>query len=198
MKKSDTSKDYYNLLGIDEDASQEEIDRAYRNRARTHHPDSGGTEEDMKLLNEAHDTLGDPERRREYDMERRPARPFVGSSAVFDPEAASRAGTLEVPVGESDVTGLLIFAGACFGVGIPLLLLVEAQWVFFLWPLRVLTLGALVLGLFILSSALRAKQRHLVEDNPTYSAGWLRVQQITFWVLALGLFGTILFMLYGR
>jgi len=198
MNKVESSRNYYNLLGVDEDASQEDIDRAYRAQARTRHPDSGGSEEDMKLLNEAHDTLGDPDRRREYDMERRPARPFIGSSAAFDPDAASRAGTLEVPVAGSDVTGLLIFAGACFGVGVPLLLLVEAQWVFFLWPLRVLTLGALFLGVFILSSALRAKQRYMLEENPAYPIYMLRLQRVGFWLLALGALAAIFFMLYGR
>lgn len=198
MNNFDNSKDYYELLGIDEDASQEDIDRAFKTQARARHPDSGGSEEEMKLLNEAHDTLGAPDRRSEYDAKRRPARPFVGSSAAFDPEAASRAGTLEVPHPASDVTGLLIFAGACFGVGIPLLLLIEAQWVFFLWPLRVLTLGALFLGVFILSSALRAKQRHMIEDNPAYSVALLRVHRILFWAVALGLLAAILFLLYGR
>lgn len=196
MKKTDIDKNYYDLLGVDEEASQEDIDRAYKSQARIHHPDSGGSEEDMKLLNEAHDTLGDPEKRKEYDAELQPARPFIGSSAVFDPEAASRAGTLEVPASEGDVTGLLIFAGACFGVGLPLLLLIEAQWVFFLWPLRVLTLGALVLGVFILSSALRTKQRHLLEENPRYSTPLLWLQRIAFWILIIGLLGTIFFMLY--
>lgn len=197
MKKNSSDKDYYDLLGIDEDASQDDIDRAYKSQARIYHPDSGGTEEEMKLLNEAHDILGDPDRRKEYDEERKPPLPFIGSSAVFDPEAASRAGTLEVPVSGGDITGLLIFAGACFGVGIPLLLLIEAQWVFFLWPLRVLTLGALVLGVFILSSALRTKQRYIVEENPSYSISLLWLQRILFWVLMITLLGAIFFMLYG-
>lgn len=198
MKESDTDKDYYSLLGISEDASQEDIDRAFRSEARRHHPDSGGSEEEMKMLNHARDILSDAERRREYDEKRRPARPFVGSSAAFDPDAASRAGTLEVPVSGSDVTGLLIFAGACFGVGVPLLLLVEAQWVFFLWPLRVLTLGALFLGVFILNSALSAKQRHMIEEKPDYSVVLLRLQRFVFWIGALGALSAIFFMLYGR
>ncbi len=47
----------YKLLGISPGASWEEIERAYRNKAKIHHPDRGGDEDAMKALNEAYELL---------------------------------------------------------------------------------------------------------------------------------------------
>lgn len=64
-------KDYYNVLGVGRDASQEDIKAAYRKLARKWHPDvnAGDTaaEKRFKEINEAHEVLGDPETRRKYD-----------------------------------------------------------------------------------------------------------------------------------
>ena len=91
VQKFDSSKDYYSVLGVSENASAEDLERAFRGAARKRHPDGGGSEEAMKSLNEAHDILSDPETRSAYDAERRPMRTVYQSSRVFDPEAASRA-----------------------------------------------------------------------------------------------------------
>jgi curved DNA-binding protein CbpA len=57
----------YEILGVDRDASIDDIKRAYRQNAMKMHPDHGGSEEDMKRLTEARDILVDPARRKRFD-----------------------------------------------------------------------------------------------------------------------------------
>lgn len=59
--------DYYSILGVPKTASQEEIKKAYRKLAMRYHPDKGGDESKFKEINEAYDTLGDAEKRSNYD-----------------------------------------------------------------------------------------------------------------------------------
>lgn len=196
IQKFDSSRDYYSVLGVSEDASKEDLDRAYRSEARKRHPDGGGTDEEMKSLNEAHDILSDTETRSAYDAERRPKRAAYPSSMAFDPEAASRAGTLKIPVSDPDLAGLLMGVAACFGLGIPLLLLVEMQWVFFLWPLRLMSLGAVVLGVLLAHSALSVKRRKMMKARSVYPRGLVVLQELVFWIVAIGVIGTLVVLLY--
>jgi DnaJ-like protein len=197
LQKFDSSKDYYRVLGVSDDASKDDLDRAYRGEARKRHPDGGGSEEEMKSLNEAHDILSDPETRKAYDATRPSKRdPVYRSSMAFDPEAASRAGTLKIPVSDPDFAGLVMGAIACFALGIPLLLLVEMQWVFVLWPLRVMSLGALVLGVLMSHSALAVKHRKLRRAQPDYPRRILVFQELVFWVAAVGITGGLVVILY--
>ncbi|MFB3786148.1 MAG: DnaJ C-terminal domain-containing protein [bacterium] len=64
-------KDYYEILGVKRDASEEEIKKAYRKLARKYHPDMNKdpeAENRFKEINEAHEVLSDPEKRKRYDM----------------------------------------------------------------------------------------------------------------------------------
>ena len=64
-------KDYYKILGVERTAAQEEIRKSFRKLARPYHPDVAKNkkeaEEKFKEINEAHDVLSDPEKRRKYD-----------------------------------------------------------------------------------------------------------------------------------
>ena len=65
-------KDYYNILGVKRDASEQEIKRAYRRLARKHHPDVNpgdkSAEAQFKEINEAYEVLSDKEKRKKYDQ----------------------------------------------------------------------------------------------------------------------------------
>ena len=64
-------RDYYEVLGVPRTASQKEIKSAFRMLARKYHPDvnpsDAGASEKFKEINEAHEVLGDPEKRKKYD-----------------------------------------------------------------------------------------------------------------------------------
>lgn len=63
------SKDYYNTLGVNKNASQDEIKKAFRKKAHVYHPDKkGGDEAKFKELNEAYQVLGDSKKRAQYDQ----------------------------------------------------------------------------------------------------------------------------------
>src|SRR5690606_10630531 len=64
--------DYYKILGVSKDATEKEIRNAYRKLARKYHPDLNPNDESAKAkfqqINEAHEVLSDPEKRKKYDQ----------------------------------------------------------------------------------------------------------------------------------
>lgn len=74
------SKDYYKILGLSRNASQEDVKRAFRELAHKHHPDkTNGDAEKFKEANEAYQVLGNPEKRKQYDQ----------FGTTFDPSTGS-------------------------------------------------------------------------------------------------------------
>jgi molecular chaperone DnaJ len=72
MRRKMAGNDYYKLLGVKRDASEQEIKRAYRRLARKHHPDVNpgdkSAEARFKEINEAYEVLSDKEKRQKYDQ----------------------------------------------------------------------------------------------------------------------------------
>jgi curved DNA-binding protein len=85
------ARDFYEILGVQRSASQDEIQRAYRKLAREHHPDVSkhpDSEEKFKQVSEAYDVLSDPETRKRYDAF---GPDFRRVGEDVDPDAFSRA-----------------------------------------------------------------------------------------------------------
>jgi curved DNA-binding protein len=66
------ASDYYSILGVNKEASQDDIKKAFRRQAKKYHPDANPNdpkaEDRFKEINEAYETLGDPQKRQQYDM----------------------------------------------------------------------------------------------------------------------------------
>lgn len=75
-------ENYYQTLGVNENATQDEIKKSYRKLAMEHHPDKGGNEDQFKKISEAYDILNDENKRKQYDTQRK--NPFGRNSSIFD------------------------------------------------------------------------------------------------------------------
>lgn len=172
MSEFDRSKDYYEILGADDGASAVDLERLYKRMAARLHPDKGGNEEEMKLLNEAYGVLKSPVSKREYDVLRaKPARQY---SAPVSAPAAKDVGLL----------GHGLSAFLCLLMGAFLLILVRAQWIWFLWPLVILAIFVIGLGIVMARGAMRAFNTSLPVSNPVRRHTGL--QEAVFWTVVVG------------
>ena len=81
-------KDYYKILGVNKNASEEEIKKAFRKLAHAHHPDkSGGNEAKFKEASEAYSVLSDKKKRAQYDAFGAAGAGGFQSGAGFDPSS---------------------------------------------------------------------------------------------------------------
>jgi hypothetical protein len=168
----DSSKDYYSILGAGENASGSEIERLYKRLAVRHHPDRGGSEEDMKALNEAYSVLKDANSRRAYDFVRqRPvdqlAPPYSSPSAQADA-----------------ITGQCVGAMLCLAVGLVLLMLVRFQWIWFLWPLAILALLVIVFGVLMAHAVMLSIRGMFAVSHP--ARAYQFIQEAIFWSAVCG------------
>ncbi|KAF8972098.1 hypothetical protein BDZ97DRAFT_1650271 [Flammula alnicola] len=77
LLKQSKQKDYYKIVGVSRDADAKTIKKAYRKAAKTAHPDKGGSEAKMALLNEAYEVLSNPELRQRFDAGEDPMDPMA-------------------------------------------------------------------------------------------------------------------------
>lgn len=101
-EQPDPPKDYYAILGVPPTADRRQIEAAYRSLARQHHPDAHpqgtGSDAEFKRVTEAYETLGDSQRRRQYD--RRHVRPSPSTRASTSGEPTREAPPSVSPAGD--------------------------------------------------------------------------------------------------
>ena len=115
-------RDYYRLLGVPRDASVEHIKRAYKRLARQWHPDIGGGDpEQFRALQDAYETLSNPEARARYDRalekDRRPASGAIPVSVSYHDTAWHE--RTEAPTGEILLSPAEAAAGGMLPLEIP-------------------------------------------------------------------------------
>ena len=77
------TENYYDILGVGENSTQEEIKKSYKKLAKEKHPDVGGSEDEFKKISVAYDVLGDEQKRNQYDISKK--NPFgTGGFPGFD------------------------------------------------------------------------------------------------------------------
>ena len=174
MSQFDLSKDYYAIIGAEEETNSRDLERLYKRRAAQIHPDRGGSEEEMKTLNEAYHVLKDVTTRREYDEQRQQRyqrhQPRTRSSTIASAPAAKDVGLF----------GHFLSAFLCLLIGLFLLFLVRVQWIWFLWPLVILSVFVILFGVMMAHSAMLAANASLPMSNLVKRHR--STQEVMFWV----------------
>ena len=178
MSEFDSHKDYYKILGANERTSPRDLERLYKRMAARRHPDKGGSEEEMKSLNEAYSVLRNKETRHEYDAQR--AKPAVRFAPASSPAAQ-----------DVGLWGQGLNAFFCLLIGLFLLFLVRIQWIRFLWPLAILAVLVILFGIMMARNAMRSFNASLPLSNRFRR--YTRVQEAIFWSLVFaGFYGVYL------
>lgn len=169
MSQFDSNKNYYDVLGVDESTSGRDLERRYKRLAARRHPDRGGSEDEMKALNEAYHVLKDESKRRDYDSQRNraPVAPVRPTSAA--------------PSRDVGASGQALSAFLCLLMGLFLLVLVRSQWIWFLWPLAILSFLVIVFGVLLAHGAMLSFNEALPQSNPIRRH--TVVQEALFWMI---------------
>jgi curved DNA-binding protein CbpA len=193
-------KDYYDLLGARHDSTRDEIGRRYKRLASERHPDRGGSEEEMKDLNEAYRVLGDDAAREAYDTRRRAARPPARDDiAAGETYAEKFAATEEfTPVrsqaAQADALwGRVAGAALCVFLGLVLLTLVRAHYVVFLFPLALLAAALVFFGVWMAHAAMVYAREGFQPSHFARRSAW--AQELIFWSAVAGGVGVVYLLL---
>ena len=169
MDRLNENKDYYEILGAGEGASPRDLERLYKRLAHQYHPDRGGSEDEMKALNEAYQVLHDETKRREYDSRR--SRPVTKAAAIHVTPAVREVG----------VYGQLLSALLCVLSGLLLLFMVHFNGLWFLWPLSILATGVVLFGVIVAHSAMTNVRQSFTVRYPVLR--FRALQEVAFWLL---------------
>ena len=179
LSELNSTKNYYEVLGASLGASRREIETLYKRLAHQRHPDRGGTEEDMKVLNEAYRVLHDEDARRAYDA--RQQAPRVKRPVVTSAPAAQNVGA----------SGQSLSALLCIVLGFMLLLLVRFNGLWFLWPMAILAFGVMFFGVLMAHAAITLARNSFPAAHPVRR--FRAAQELVFWILVCaGVFGLYL------
>ena len=185
-QQPEAERDYYSILDAADNATPAEIERCYKRLAVRHHPDRGGDEEEMKTLNEAYRVLGNEAARRAYDESRESQPPPMNMWAP-PPRSSS-------PAAQADAfSGRIVFAVLCLFAGLALLFLVRFQYIWFLWPLGILAVFVVFMGVWMAHAALAYAREGFAPSHPARRYVW--AQETVFWsIVAGGIYGVYLVM----
>jgi DnaJ domain len=179
LSEFNSTKNYYEVLGASRSASRREIETLYKRLAHQRHPDRGGTEEDMKALNEAYRVLHDEDARRAYDAAQQAPR-------VRRPVVTSAPAARDVGASGQSLSALL-----CIVLGFMLLVLVRFNGLWFLWPMAILAFGVMLFGVLMAHSAITLARNSLPAAHP--ARRFRAAQELLFWMLVCaGVFGLYL------
>ncbi|HEX6731315.1 MAG TPA: J domain-containing protein [Pyrinomonadaceae bacterium] len=176
MSVPNVETNYYSILGAEETASQDEIERLYKRLAKQHHPDRGGDTEEMKAINEAYRVLGDADLRRVYDSQfhksdnvLRMTQPPLSPPSALVPDT---------------VSGRLV--GALFFLlgGLVFLFLVRIYYIRFMWPLLLAAALVVIFGVWKVHAVIVCARKRLVPSHPMRRYEW--IQELLFWSTACG------------
>jgi curved DNA-binding protein CbpA len=168
----DSNKNYYDVLGASRTASRREIESLYKRLAHQRHPDRGGSEEEMKTLNEAYRVLHDDAARKEYDAQRTTPR---HATAVSQSAPAAR---------EVGFYGQSLSALLCILLGFMFLMMVRFNGLWFLWPLAILAFGVMLFGVLMAHSAITHGRNSLRASHP--ARRFRLAQELMFWGVVCG------------